>query len=136
MKEQQVYQILPVELAALGEGPVWDDRLSRLLWVDIINGRVNQWHPDTRKYQCTDFPCRIGAIALTQTDEVVAATDKGFAFLNLGMGDVTYLGDPEADKDDNRFNDGRSEEHTSELQSLMRTSYAVFCSIIKKIKNY
>src|SRR3546814_3648140 len=30
-------------------------------------------------------------------------------------------------------NDGRSEEHTSELQSLMRLSYAVFC--LKK-KNY
>src|SRR3546814_5205900 len=28
----------------------------------------------------------------------------------------------------------RSEEHTSELQSLMRTSYAVFC--LKKIKTY
>src|SRR3546814_2289403 len=28
---------------------------------------------------------------------------------------------------------GRSEEHTSELQSLMRISYAVFC-LIKKIK--
>src|SRR3546814_1786236 len=26
---------------------------------------------------------------------------------------------------------GRSEEHTSELQSLMRISYAVFCLIIK-----
>src|SRR3546814_7985064 len=26
-----------------------------------------------------------------------------------------------------RIFDGRSEEHTSELQSLMRTSYAVFC---------
>src|SRR3546814_4762479 len=26
-----------------------------------------------------------------------------------------------------RFEDGRSEEHTSELQSLMRISYAVFC---------
>src|SRR3546814_10077536 len=25
------------------------------------------------------------------------------------------------------FGDGRSEEHTSELQSLMRISYAVFC---------
>src|SRR3546814_8783543 len=25
------------------------------------------------------------------------------------------------------FSDGRSEEHTSELQSLMRISYAVFC---------
>src|SRR3546814_4274340 len=26
-----------------------------------------------------------------------------------------------------RLSDGRSEEHTSELQSLMRISYAVFC---------
>src|SRR3546814_3313830 len=33
-----------------------------------------------------------------------------------------------------RLNDGRSEEHTSELQSLMRISYAVFC-LKKKKKN-
>src|SRR3546814_3439760 len=32
-----------------------------------------------------------------------------------------------------RANDGRSEEHTSELQSLMRISYAVFC-LKKKTK--
>src|SRR3546814_1623393 len=31
-------------------------------------------------------------------------------------------------------NGSRSEEHTSELQSLMRISYAVFC--LKKKKNY
>src|SRR3546814_10549227 len=31
------------------------------------------------------------------------------------------------------FGDGRSEEHTSELQSLMRSSYAVFCLKKKKI---
>src|SRR3546814_2344531 len=30
---------------------------------------------------------------------------------------------------------GRSEEHTSELQSLMRSSYAVFC-LNKKISNH
>src|SRR3546814_3225553 len=30
----------------------------------------------------------------------------------------------------------RSEEHTSELQSLMRISYAVFCLKKKKIANY
>src|SRR3546814_2713701 len=30
----------------------------------------------------------------------------------------------------------RSEEHTSELQSLMRTSYAVFCLKKKTIHNY
>src|SRR3546814_2058919 len=30
--------------------------------------------------------------------------------------------------------EGRSEEHTSELQSLMRNSYAVFCLKKKKLK--
>src|SRR3546814_7165846 len=39
--------------------------------------------------------------------------------LNGGAGDDILLG-------------GRSEEHTSELQSLMRTSYAVFCLKKKK----
>src|SRR3546814_6346970 len=38
---------------------------------------------------------------------------------------------PEIDEDD--VDDVRSEEHTSELQSLMRISYAVFC--LKKKKN-
>src|SRR3546814_79560 len=33
------------------------------------------------------------------------------------------------------FGPGRSEEHTSELQSLMRISYAVFCLKKKKDKN-
>src|SRR3546814_5565266 len=32
------------------------------------------------------------------------------------------------------FRDARSEEHTSELQSLMRSSYAVFCLKKKTIK--
>src|SRR3546814_9105974 len=34
-----------------------------------------------------------------------------------------------------RSPDGRSEEHTSELQSLMRISYAVFCLNKKKTTN-
>src|SRR3546814_5529328 len=34
-----------------------------------------------------------------------------------------------------RVGDDRSEEHTSELQSLMRISYAVFCLKKKKTKN-
>src|SRR3546814_5257033 len=35
---------------------------------------------------------------------------------------------------DNYPRDGRSEEHTSELQSLMRISYAVFCLKKKTIE--
>src|SRR3546814_1554220 len=42
----------------------------------------------------------------------------------------SYEGEP-----DNRARDSRSEEHTSELQSLMRNSYAVFCLKKKKYKH-
>src|SRR3546814_2265279 len=37
---------------------------------------------------------------------------------------------------DGNMEEGRSEEHTSELQSLMRISYAVFCLKKKKISNH
>src|SRR3546814_3004449 len=42
-------------------------------------------------------------------------------------------GDPLDSAAEQRARAGRSEEHTSELQSLMRTSYAVFC--LKKKTN-
>src|SRR3546814_1938958 len=51
-----------------------------------------------------------------------------FAFLRLFLGGV---GNDDAA---GRLFFGRSEEHTSELQSLMRISYAVFC--LKKKKNH
>src|SRR3546814_1456395 len=45
----------------------------------------------------------------------------------------TELGDPKSAIYEAYFTVGRSEEHTSELQSLMRISYAVFCLKKKKI---
>src|SRR3546814_5581029 len=42
--------------------------------------------------------------------------------------------EPRRDTDHAQEIGGRSEEHTSELQSLMRISYAVFCLKKKKIK--
>ncbi len=108
MKEQQLYQILPVEPAYLGEGPVWDGQLNRLLWVDIVNGRVSAWYPETRQVETFVFTGQIGAVALTpQSNRVMAATDNGFALLDLGKGSRIDIGDPENGLADNRFNDGK-----------------------------
>src|SRR3546814_4932579 len=45
---------------------------------------------------------------------------------------------PESDKNRHQHDAGqkRSEEHTSELQSLMRTSYAVFCLNKKQTRRH
>src|SRR3546814_10579773 len=50
---------------------------------------------------------------------------RGFIII---MRDITHEKSLEEERDE------RSEEHTSELQSLMRISYAVFCLKKKKIK--
>src|SRR3546814_6595705 len=85
-----------------------------------IRARIGQWSGKTFKF----YP------AIKELTLDLAAT----SFLGIPWG-------PEADQVNKAFVDMvqasigvvRSEEHTSELQSLMRISYAVFC--LKKKKN-
>src|SRR3546814_2052292 len=69
-------------------------------------------------------PEQFGNIILRANPDGSAVTLSDVARVELGA--QTYLFDSE-------LNGKRSEEHTSELQSLMRISYAVFC--LKKKKN-
>src|SRR3546814_9393797 len=71
-------------------------------------------YPETREFPT---PCK-------KTLLVVWINSDGY--VALGGADIAY-GNFET-----RFGAGRSEEHTSELQSLMRISYAVFCLKTKK----
>src|SRR3546814_7363843 len=61
-------------------------------------------------------------LSVAQTDDLNFFLDADDATLNTTSHNSTATGDRE-----------RSEEHTSELQSLMRISYAVFC-LKKKIR--
>src|SRR3546814_2140438 len=63
-------------------------------------------------------PRHFGRIDTKQTDAFAAASD-GVTIARGAVGDSSE-------------NERRSEEHTSELQSLMRISYAVFCLKKKK----
>src|SRR3546814_6968093 len=74
------------------------------------------WRPDiVRIKKCNIFPLRFRYAAIT-----------GGRNAGIRLGDHP---DPCRRKLTNYIGAtiGRSEEHTSELQSLMRTSYAVFC---------
>src|SRR3546814_7310947 len=65
---------------------------------------------------------------LAEMYKTLRATGLG-DFRDAGMADnCEYWASSQLDAD-------RSEEHTSELQSLMRISYAVFCLKKKKAKN-
>src|SRR3546814_3739561 len=64
-------------------------------------------------------PVERGGPAVQRVKDLVVKTHSGVLRLNT-------VGSPDARP--------RSEEHTSELQSLMRISYAVFCLKKKKIR--
>lgn len=91
----------------LGESPVWDEQLKRLLWVDIVQGHVHEWHAESRSHVINEFPFKIGAIALADDSCLIAATDSGFIKLDLRFGTYEALCDPERHLTNNRFNDGK-----------------------------
>src|SRR3546814_2036832 len=106
--------------------------------------------PRTRAQLLSDYPELLSRIVFLRghSDEVIKTLGLSrinFAFLDAthtepevrpefefvsarqASGDVVVLDD---------VTPSRSEEHTSELQSLMRISYAVFCFIKKKKNRY
>src|SRR3546814_9704910 len=68
-----------------------------------------------------------------QRGEVVLGEDPGQGRRGVDRQDRQSEGGADAVRADQRLEAHRSEEHTSELQSLMRISYAVFC-LKKKTK--
>src|SRR3546814_6640106 len=96
--------------------------------------RISDWSSDVCS---SDLLLATGALA-PGTDQFNSLYEKlraRFATLFPTGGFVHFAGDAQAieDRQTVRFFEDRSEEHTSELQSLMRISYAVFC-LKKKTK--
>lgn len=104
--------ILEFETACqLGEGPIWEDDLQRLLWVDILGCCVHVWYPETKVYSKYLFSLKISAIARKTPNHYLAASDEGFVELDLDRLSVSKLVNPESGLPDNRFNDGKMDNY-------------------------
>ena len=90
-----------------GECPVWVEEEGALYLTDIPAKRIHRFNPDNGQHESWPMPEEVGCFALRETGGLVAALRSGFAFIDLNTGTVDYLCDPEADKPENRFNDGR-----------------------------
>ena len=93
--------------AALGEGPTWSREERRLYWVNINGHTVNRFDPATGANEVCQLPEQVGSFVLREAGGLVVALRSGFHFLDFDTAALTPIVDPEADKPDNRFNDGR-----------------------------
>jgi sugar lactone lactonase YvrE len=92
--------------AELGEGPVWDPAASALYFVDILRGLVHRFDPATQGLRTYEVGSAVGAVALTDRGDLALALCDGFARMDLSSGAVEMVAEVEADKTDQRMNDG------------------------------
>ena len=94
--------------AALGEGPIWDERRQLLYWVDIVDGKLNAYDPVANENQVYDVGQHVGTVVSTNNhNKVMLAVYEGFGVYDLEAKELRILADPEAHLPQNRFNDGK-----------------------------
>jgi sugar lactone lactonase YvrE len=125
-------ELLDDARATIGEGPVWDDRSRRLLWVDIPAGLVHRFDPTTGESSSLKVGQPVGAVGLGADGGLVAAVRDGFAFFAPGSATMTRLMPVERSLTGNRMNDGKCDsrgrfwagtmavDHTPEAGTLYR----------------
>jgi sugar lactone lactonase YvrE len=92
--------------AELGEGPIWDAAASRLIWVDILQGRVHRFDPLSKQDEIREVDRPVGAVTPSRDGSLVLATSRGFERLEWETGRLSTIAEVEADMPGNRMNDG------------------------------
>ena len=91
----------------LGECPIWSPVERALYWVDILGRAVHRLTPADGGHRTWPVSEDIGAIGFRDGGGLVTACRDGFGLLDLETGALTRLVDPEPDRPEHRFNDGR-----------------------------
>lgn len=89
----------------LGEGPVWNIEEQALYWIDILQSKLQKWHPVSGGYQSWQLPEHIGSYAFREYGGAILALRTGFYYFDLQTSELEAIFDPEPDLN-NRMNDG------------------------------
>ncbi|MDR0472622.1 MAG: SMP-30/gluconolactonase/LRE family protein [Treponema sp.] len=107
MASQKTYraELLLDRRFLLGEGPAYDSRKDRIIWVDIHTGAFFSWNPKTHKLEETKTGQNLGAIVPTEKGRYLAAMATGVYYLdNNGL---SLLCRPPELMDNLRLNDAK-----------------------------
>lgn len=110
--------------ARLGEGPAWDARAGRLLWVDIENGLVHLFDPGPGSDRAIAVGQMVGCAVPRAAGGLMLGAQQGFATLDLQTEALTLIAQPEAHLPENRINDGKCDPAGRFLAGTMALSLA------------
>jgi D-xylonolactonase len=99
------------EPAILGEGPLWSARENAIYWVDIVSKKVHRYGVAEDARRTWTYEAQVSSLAERRQGGLVGTVRDGFAFIDLEAGAFEPIVMPEADMPENRFNDGKVDEH-------------------------
>jgi D-xylonolactonase len=97
--------VWPLE-AELGEGPVWVEHDQAVWFVDIKKQQVHRFDPATGDKRSWDSPEQVGFIFPADGGGFVAGLQSGLYRFDEASGRFDRIVEVEADKPNNRLNDG------------------------------
>jgi sugar lactone lactonase YvrE len=92
--------------AELGEGPIWDPRRRRLVFVDIHRQQIHEWDPASGDHSVWTTGMAVSAIGLRESGGWVAGADGAFVAIDPDGRRVTLVQQVEAAARRTRMNDG------------------------------
>lgn len=94
--------------ALLGEGPIWDSYINKLLWVDIEGKSLNILDVESLENKVFAMPKKIGTVVSVDAQKVLVALEDGLATVNIEDGAIAYQTKTDIHLTHNsRFNDGK-----------------------------
>jgi len=93
--------------ASFGEGPIWDERAGLVRWVDFSAHQVHNTDPLTGSDFTIGVGQPVGSIAPRRSGGLIVALEHGLASLDLQLGRVSMICDPENNRSGVHFNDGK-----------------------------
>jgi sugar lactone lactonase YvrE len=93
--------------AALAEGPRWDARIERLIWVDIDGKALHRFDPVTGEDEVAPMPAKVGSAAPTaDPDRILVALADRLVIADVRSGELEPLVDVPHAHPGLRTNDG------------------------------
>ena len=89
----------------VGESLVWDERLNRLVWIDIIGRSIHRLDPLTLNHESWDMPDLVTSIGLRADGGAIVGLSKEVALWDFG-GPLRTLVAVEAEYPGTRLNEG------------------------------
>lgn len=91
----------------VGESPIWCPKSRQLYLVDIQGKAIHTVRPGDKTYRSYALPDWVTSLSTRASGGLILTLRKTFAFFDPGTNALQRLADPEPDRPDNRFNDGK-----------------------------